>query len=193
MQRCATILLFSILTPLCSHAQDAHSYPAHASQIILSTHTPQTFQPSSSNGFIVLSLTDTTLLINNHPFALQPGDTRVIPGKQALTLEDSYAQAAPIVLVRIDTATQSLTITKTNLAPSAQSEDASDRNDTLVIALSPLTLRDVRDLGEEDEPWKSAPPATLSLSPGQTSWLNPGMHRLTNLAQTKASFVTIEW
>ena len=190
MQRLATVLFFSTL---CAHAQGTHPYPAEATLINLAPHTPQHFQPSSGNGFVVLSLSGTTLLIDNRPFTLQPGDTRVISGKQALTLEDQSASPAQVVLVTIDTATQNLTITKTNLDPNAQSEDASDRNDTLVIALSSLTLRDVRDLAEEGDSWKSSPPTTVSLSPGQTSWLKPGMHRLTNLSQTKASLVTIEW
>jgi len=202
MQRLAALLFFSMLLSLCAHAQGAstpllptHSitHPGKAALIMLPVNTPQEFHASSRHGFVLVALSDSDLLIDTQLIKVLAGASLKLAGKGVHTLRSLEPSALQIVLVRIDTAKQSLTISKTSLDPGGQSEDASDRNDTLVIALSSLTLRDVRDLGESDGPWKSAPPTTISVTPGHFFWLKPGMHRLTNLGRTKAGFVSIEW
>jgi hypothetical protein len=52
----------------------------------------------------------------------------------------------PLVLINVVAETQSLTIESTTLARNQELEDASDRNATLLVAITSLRLRDVRNL-----------------------------------------------
>jgi len=72
-------------------------------------------------------------------------------------------------------------------------EDASARGETLLVALTPLRLRDIIDNSDEDEPPNYGQPRSIELPVGKTTWLPPGMHQITNVGGSVARFVTIEW
>jgi hypothetical protein len=166
---------------------------AKVSSVTLNGETKLSFQPSSNEGFVVVAIQDCALLINGKSTTLRAGDYTRVPGKQSLELVQSGPITVPIVLVEIVSAQQPLTINATTLAPNGVLEDASDRNSTLLVAIDPLLLRDVRDLAEEGEPWKSSPQRKIELQKGQTVWLKKGIHRVRNAGSSEARFVTIEW
>jgi hypothetical protein len=70
--------------------------------------------------------------------------------------------------------------------------DGSDRGETLFVAISVCNLRDLRDLGDENESLWSKP-KFINLRAGELTWVRPGIHRFKNLGPGEARFVTIEW
>lgn len=133
------------------------------------------------------------MLIDGQSTTLKAGDYKKIPGTQSLELAQSGLTTVPFVLIKVVAATQSLTIEATTLARNQELEDASDRNATLLVAITSLRLHDVRNLADEGEHWKSGPQRTIELQQGQTVWLMQGMHRLRNSGNTATQFVTVEW
>jgi hypothetical protein len=97
-----------------------------------------------------------------------------------LELAQSVLTTIPFVLIKVIAATQPLTVEATTLARNQELEDASDRNATLLVAITPLRLHDVRNLAGEGEHWKSGSQKTIELQQGHTVWLTQGMHRLRN-------------
>lgn len=166
---------------------------AEVSVIKLKLGAPMSFQPISDQGFIVVALQNCTVMIDGQKEVLRAADFRQIKGKRVLKLAGFSSVAASLVLITVKSAHQSLTIEDTILTPNEELEDASNRNLSLLIAISPLRLRDVRDQNGEDESWKSSSPSMIKLSAGQTAWLTPGMYRIRNLGDSSARFVTIEW
>jgi hypothetical protein len=188
------LISLSLAAPALSVAAPvAKKMPAERRLMTLDAHTTQHFRPSSSNGFVVIALSDSSLLINNQATALRAGESRQVRGEHMLDIINTAELPAALVVVKIDTAFQNLTISEERLDPRQTFEDASDRNDTLVVALTPMSLRDLRDLSAEDEHWKSSAPRTISLQKGQSAWLASGMHRVLNVGSTGARFITIEW
>jgi hypothetical protein len=191
--RCTFFLLFLATTATLSAApRDVKKPPAEASLLKLNPHTPDHFRSASTDGFVFVALQDCSILIAGGSATMHAGDFRRMDG-HTIDLANVSSIPVDLVLIRIDRTIQPLTIELGELNPSQQLEDASDRNDTLIVALIPVTLRDVRDLSAEDEAWKSAPATMIRIQAGKTAWLTPGMHRLRNLGATKARFITIEW
>lgn len=188
------LLAFSLAAPaLVAAAPNVTKEPAESRVITLGAHTPKYFRPSSNNGFVLIALRNSSLLVNDQAVTLRAGESQQVTGSRALNIVNTSTLPAQLVLVKIDTAFQRLTISQEDLDPHQTLEDASDRNNTLVVALTPVMLHDVRDLSAEGEPWKSSAPRTISLMQGQSAWLAPGMHRVLNLRSTRARFITIEW
>lgn len=152
-----------------------------------------TFQSISQQGFVLVAVKDCSVLIDGQSTTLKAGDYKKIPGTQSLELAQSGLTTVPFVLIKVVAATQSLTIEATTLARNQELEDASDRNATLLVAITSLRLHDVRNLADEGEHWKSGPQRTIELQQGQTVWLMQGMHRLRNSGNTATQFVTVEW
>lgn len=166
---------------------------AEVSLIKLKPDVPISFQPSSDQGFIVVALQDCTVMLNEQKEILRTANFRRVRGKRILQLASSASTNASLVLITIKNTYQDLTIEDTVLTHRQELEDASDRNVSLLVAISPMQLRDVRDQNGEGESWKSSNPTIIKLSAGQTVWLPPGMHRFRNLGDSTAHFVTIEW
>jgi hypothetical protein len=191
--RCAFFsLVLATAATLSAAPHGAKKPPAEVSLLKLNPHEPNHFRSTSSDGFVLVTLQDCAILIDGESATLHAGDFRRMNG-HTIDLANVSSVPVDLVLIRIDKATQPLTIELGELNPRQQLEDASDRNDTLIVALTPVTLRDVRDLSAEDENWKSAPATIIRVQAGQTAWLTPGMHRLRNLGTTKTRFITIEW
>ena len=191
---CVVLLLATLVTTrVDAGVSFSEKSLAKVSLVTLNRETKLTFQPSSNEGFVVVAIHDCTLLIDGKSTILKAGDYARLPGKQSLGLAESGPMTMPIVLAEIVSAQQPLTINATTLAPNGVLEDASDWNSTLLIAISPLQLRDVRDLAEGGEPRKSGPQRKIELQQGQTVWLQEGIHRVRNAGSSEARFVTIEW
>jgi hypothetical protein len=147
----------------------------------------------SHKGFIVIAISDCSVMINGTNTNLKSGEYREISSGESLELAPTKATAPRLLLVDIVASSQALTIEATKLSPHQELEDASDRNETLLIALNNMQLRDERDLAEEGEPCKPSLPKVIRLNSGHSVWLKPGMHRVRNTGNSTASFVTVEW
>jgi hypothetical protein len=82
----------------------------------------------------------------------------------------------------------SIVVGGTTLASRQAFDSAGERGDTLLIALSPLTLAD--DAGTT---FPSAARTTIHLRPGEARWLPAGLHKLRNTGSTPARYVTLEF
>jgi hypothetical protein len=166
---------------------------AKVSLVRLDQDTTLNFQATSDEGFVLIAIQDCVIQINGTIVNLKAGDYKTVSGKRGLEIAQSGLITIPLVLVEVVSARQPLTIKATTLAPNQELEDASDRNSTLLVAVAPLRLRDVSDLAEEGEPWKSGPQRNIELQKGEAAWLKEGMHRVRNAGNSVARFVTIEW
>lgn len=143
--------------------------------------------------FVIVALADCSVVIDGKVTVLKRGDFTEQLGAVSLELAPAGGAAPILVLVNILSSSQPLSIESTSLAPQQQLEDASERNRTLLIALSDLLLRDERDLAEEGEAWRSSPARRIRLRSGNVVWLRHGMHRIRNTGNAAAKFITIEW
>ncbi len=75
-----------------------------------------------------------------------------------------------------------VTVAGTTLRPGAGFTGDSPRDDSLLIALTPLQLRDAGDH-----------PQALRLQPGEVAWLVAGAHRFRNDSGMAARFITVEF
>ncbi len=99
-------------------------------------------------------------------------------------------RASHMLLVEPKTVHQELTVSPFVLSGSL--EDASDRNATLLIALSNCHFRDTRNLGDESE-WVPSKPEMVVMMAGGVKWIRPGIHHFRNLGSSPARMVSIEW
>jgi hypothetical protein len=187
------LLLFASRSSFSAGPPSIKEHPAKISIVQVTPDAPSKFRPDSSQGFIVVSLQDCLLIIDGRKESLRLGDFREAKGDQVLQVANASSTPASLVLVNVRSRSQQLTIIRSTLAPNQESEDASDRSTTLLVAIAPLRLRDVRDMAGEDETWKSSKSKMIQLREGETEWLQPGMHRLRNIGSAQAQFVTIEW
>jgi len=144
-------------------------------------------------GLLVIALEDCSVVINGHRDALKAGDYKEFRTGDSVELSPAASTNPQLVLVDVLEASQPLTILPGNLAVHQELEDASDRNQTLLIALDILQISYEQNLAVEGEPWKSSHTRTVRLHRGETAWLEKGMHRMRNTGNTAARFITIEW
>jgi hypothetical protein len=166
---------------------------AKVSLVQLNRETKLNFQAISDEGFVLIAIQDCIIQVNGTSTNLKAGDYKTIPGKRSLEIIQSGLITIPLVLVEVISARQPLTVQTATLASNQELEDASERNSTLLVAIAPLRLRDMNNLAEEGESWKSGPPRTIELQKGETAWLTEGMHRMRNVGNSVARFITIEW
>lgn len=96
--------------------------------------------------------------------------------------------AARLVLIDPKTLHQELTVGAFPL----DVQDGSDRNDTLLVAVSDCHFRDIRNLGDESE-WKPGEPEIIAMKSGTVRWVRAGIHHFKNLGSRMAKAVSIEW
>jgi hypothetical protein len=77
----------------------------------------------------------------------------------------------------------SVVVGGTTLASGQAFASAGNRGDTLLVAVSPLTLRDDA----------SPNTSTMNLRAGEAVWIPAGLHKLRNLGATAARYVTLEF
>jgi len=147
----------------------------------------------SHQGLVVVPIEDCSVFMNGRSVAFKRGDYKEFHSGDHVELSPAVSTHPQLVLVDVIESSQPLTILAENLAVHQELEDASDRNQTLMIALDTFQINDERDLASEGEPWKSSPTKPVELHPGQVTWLDHGMHHLRNAGNTVARFVTVEW
>ncbi len=85
-------------------------------------------------------------------------------------------------------ALRNVTVAGTTLAANQAFANTVSRDDTVLIALTTLDLRD------EPMAVSTAPPRTeIQLQPGDAAWLAAGQHRLRNVSNAVARFITVEF
>ncbi len=120
------------------------------------------------------------------------GEGHAIEAGQIVTFRAREAAGGRVIVVVPKLTCQPLTVLSNALAPGGEQQDASSRNETLVVAVSSVELRDTRNAGDESV-WISSAPRIIGLRSGQVTWLRAGIHHLKNLLGTPSEFVTIEW
>ena len=144
-------------------------------------------------GLIVVALENCSVIIDGRIEALKLGDHREFPAGTIADFKPAASASPQLALVQILKSPQPLTVVANSLAVHQGLEDASARNETLLIALDDFQISDERALTDEGKPWTSARAKSVRLRKGETTWLEPGMHRVQNVGSSNARFLTIEW
>jgi len=173
----------------------AQSYERLARVSVATLHGSEglSIDPLSEIGVILLAVNDCTIMVNGSPVALKSGERSFVHSRQTVHVNSSDTRPPLLVVVNVRTARQALTFDRIELVPGKVMEDASARNETLLVALTALHLRDIIDNSEEGEPSNYGQPRSIELPAGKTAWLPPGMHQITNVGGSPARLVTIEW
>ncbi len=120
------------------------------------------------------------------------GETHLLPtGQTAGFVCDSNGYTR-LIVVNAKRAVPAITVNTETLSPGNELQDASDRNETLVVAISAVQLRDIRNLGDESA-WIPSKPEVISMDSGNVRWIRPGIHHFRNLLRGASTFVTLEW
>ena len=119
------------------HAAEVASL-AQVTSIILSPGNFRAVHPLSSEGVVLIALQDCVALINGNGATFRRGEPQQIQGSQYLMVSAQSGISCRFLLVNIQTAHQRLTVDSHILSRKQSLEDASDRNETLLVALSPL-------------------------------------------------------
>lgn len=126
--------------------------------------------------------------------AVSVGDKGEVSGDDYASFHNAAEKTSRLVLVEIKSAMQKLTVEPESLMPGNVLEDASARNDTLLVAISALKLRHIWNRKEDEgKPWKESKPEIMIMRPGDVRWVRSGVHTFENLLRTTVRFVTIEW
>jgi len=141
----------------------------------------------------LVALDDCSLIVDKKAVTMKSGQRKFMHGKKEFSIATNTSNPISLVEVDVATVTQALTFGRIKLSPGEETQDASDRNDTLLIAVTRLKLTDVCDLNDEDEAWQPGPARAIDLNSGQFTWLRPGMHAVRNTGTSMADFITIEW
>jgi hypothetical protein len=188
-----SILLAVILCRSLASAAQTRANLASVSTVTLAPDRSLNLQPRSDVGIILVAIDTCLLRINNVPVTLEPGQRKFVHGPHAVTVTQDATSATSLVIVNVANASQELTFDRTELTPANALEDASSRNDTLLIALSPLKLQDRIDRADEGEHAQWGSPRMIELERGQFTWIEPGMHQVRNRGDASARFLTVEW
>ena len=97
---------------------------------------------------------------------------------------------ARLVIIQPKMAHQELTVGPFILTSTL--DDASDRNATLLVAVSDCRFSDTRNLGDESK-WLPSKADVITMTPASAMWISPGIHHFNNLGHTPAQLVSIEW
>ena len=186
----------SIAILLCASLSGAAQTRAGVASVATYTLAPNrslNLQPKSDVGIILVAIDTCLLEVNGAPVSLEPGERKFVHGPHAITVSQDATSAAVLVVINVVSTSQELTFGKTELTPGNDLADMGNRNDTLLIALSPLQLLDRRNQAEDGEHAQWGSPRSIDLDRGQFVWIEPGMHQLRNRGAAAARFVTVEW
>ena len=121
---------------------------------------------------------------------IKPGDAEVVGVNEELVFQGQTGQDVRLILVKPKGPHQDLTVGP--FLASGSLEDASDRNATLLVAVSACRFRDTRNIGDESE-WKPGKPDIITMRPGSVRWIRSGIHHFKNLDPKAAKLISIEW
>src|ERR1022692_3343727 len=157
-------------------------------------NTVYTVRPTTSYGAVWIALDDNATITRGHATAtanrVRAGDAKTVEHGADVQFRNDNQSTARLIIVEVKEASQELTIGLFDVTTSL--EDASDRNDTLLVAVSALQLRDTWNTGDESE-WLPSKPNNIRMNPGDARWIRPGIHHLKNLGRRPAKFVLVEW
>jgi hypothetical protein len=173
-------------------AQAVGTHLATASYVTVNSHTKVRIKPRSSLGVLLIATEKCSLLIDGQIANMEAGDHKRVRKPQEVELPKTAAISAHLVLVQVDKQAQPLSFEKFTLAGHQELEDGSDENDTLIVALSDVRLRTVKNLGTESE-WLPGPPQMITLKRGETYWQAPGTYHFRNTSAEPANFLMVEW
>ena len=166
--------------------------PAQVSELKLARGASAVIHSLSNKGVVLVAVQTAQLSVNGGQLELKSGSVKQLEGNRDLTVTASSGDSVHLVVVNVRAASQPLTIQPTKLGGRETLEDASDRNRTLLIAISPLRLSDRIERDDLGGPhWGQL--RTIDLNPGETVWLCPGIHRLRNENKQLIAFTTVEW
>jgi hypothetical protein len=118
------------------------------------------------------------------------GTSATVVSHQKVGFRTEDRSPGRLVVVKPKKTEQELTVSPFILSNSL--EDASDRNATLLIAISNSRFRDTWNLGDESE-WKPGKPDIVTMRSGSVRWIRSGIHHFKNLGPKAAKLVSIEW
>ena len=195
MRKSASFLVLLCVFFGASGVSASQSYERLARVSVATLHGSEglSIEPLSEIGVILLAVGECTIMVNGSPVALKSGERSFVHGRQTVNVNSSDTRPAFLLVVNVRTARQAQTFDRIELVPGKAMEDASTRNETLLVALTSLRLRDIIDKSDEGEPLNYGRPRSIELPAGKTAWLPPGMHHITNVGGSLAKFVTIEW
>jgi len=127
---------------------------------------------------------------NARPTAV--GEAHAITAGQIVTFRGRQPSGGRLIVLVPHAIHQPLTVLSQTLSPGSEQDDASSRNETLIVAVTPVGLRDTWNIGDESS-WIPSAPRIINLRPEQASWLPPGTHHLRNVLKAPSQFVTVEW
>ncbi len=121
---------------------------------------------------------------------VRAGDAATVETGEQIEFRAGRGLPAHLVVVKPKMTQQELTVGPFVLSGSL--EDASDRNATLLVAISNCRFRDTWNLGDESE-WTPSKPDIVVMKAGSVRWIRPGIHHFKNLGSSAARMVSIEW
>lgn len=184
---------------------------------VFAVHLPAASQvtvpASTEHGLVWVAITKGAVGPSGMNQEVAEGAMGCVKGKDSVTLRAPGDTAATFVVVDVLDAFQPLTLSTyatqvenpadpeiclqsidEALAPGQILQQHSDQNDTLIVAIRPVKLRDVWNLSQdESEGWRPSKPVTIQLSSGAVQWTRTGIHQFRNLGTIPAHFVRIEW
>jgi hypothetical protein len=118
------------------------------------------------------------------------GTSATVGSHQKVGFRTGNRSTVRLIVIKPKRTEQELTVSPFTLSGSL--EDASERNATLLIAISNSHFRDTRNLGDESE-WKPDKPDIITMRSGSVRWIRSGIHHFKNLGPNAAKLVSIEW
>lgn len=191
-----TMVLLS-LASLCASSQQTHvllnDEKALVTQIKVSPG--ETYSLTKDQGGNVWVAIDPVVLVTNKGGMqtrrrVRAGEAAIVGSDEELEFRVESNSRARLVIVKPKIADQELTVGPFVL--NSTIEDASDRNATLLVAVTDARFRDMRNLGDESE-WIPSKPNIIVMNYGSVRWIRPGIHHFKNLGPMAASLVSIEW
>jgi hypothetical protein len=150
--------------------------------------------PQSQNGVVWVAIDTASLLTmrggQRNTRQIHAGDSGMRGTGEELQFRADGGSRGRLVVIHPKTQHQELTVGPFDITTSL--EDASDRNATLLVAITDCRFRDVRNLGDEST-WKSSRPQVVEMMAGSVKWIAPGIHHFENTGRTPAKLLSIEW
>jgi len=191
------VLLLSVGSRLQSERRthSSSSSLAEFTEVRIAPGAPLILHPVPQQRIILIALEDADILFDKVRLTLRRGESRQVQGFEGAIVSAASGTAAYLLLVHVRSGHQPLTIQVNSLQKEETLEDASQRNRTLVVALSPLCLLYQRNVAAEEDQvrWLPEKPRTIRMQEGQTRWLRAGIFRLKSCQTQAFQFITVEW
>ena len=165
---------------------------AQVTDLVVHQGSQRVIHPLSAQGILLVALRDCNLSAGGETLEVRRGEIKQIPGSNRVLIASTSNDPCRFVLINIREASQPLTIGSVHLQVAGEVHDASARNSTLLVALSPMQLEDQVNVGNEAE-WTASRSRAIILLPGQSCWLKAGIHHIKNVRGQPARFIAVEW